>query len=295
MKLTRTLLCAAAITIAFTASRASAFSLTLKSISGRVTTTAYYGTNAATTATNYSVRRFVMKDLMRLITNTVKTVAPDVALPPKLVLAVDLFDTNLVTYTAVGSNILGTYTNTYFLNTQNVYLTNSEGFYFGLTGSNQDLASFSIGNIATRFRGDFAGNSSEKDVILGSLYFRNLLDQDGTLYELVISGAGVLEVKQNQKGAATMTMSVSGTGLGGPEDGELALGALDNGNGVPGICTGSFTFDGSGVAPAGGLPYSVFWWNTLRPTRQLPMMPTNMPPINPPSPPPSPIPLGNSY
>jgi hypothetical protein len=63
MKLTKTLLCVAvAGTIAFSAGKASAFPLTLKFLSGKLTTTAYYGTTAATTTNKYTVKSFRAAD-----------------------------------------------------------------------------------------------------------------------------------------------------------------------------------------------------------------------------------------
>jgi hypothetical protein len=233
MKLTQILLCAAvAGTIAFVAGKASAFPLTLKFLSGKLTTTAYYGDSAATTTNKYTVKSFNLKEVMFLITNTVASTAPGVTLPEKVALAVDLYNTN---------NIRGIFA-------RNVYLTNSQGFYFSLTDSN--LASFSIGGMATKFKSDAKGGGSENDVVQAHLIIGGVHDQNFEYYEIEIGGTGKLNMNLNRDGMATMTFSVNGDGFGVCQSSDA------------GVCVGSFTLKGSGVVPTDGMPYSVYWWNS---------------------------------
>jgi len=212
--------------LALVPGKTSAFPLLLQSISGRLTTTAYYGATADTTTNRYTVKTFNTRQIMLLITNTVGSIAPDVVLPAKIALAVDPY-------------------------TYDVFLTNSEGFYFNLTASN--LASFSIGEIATRFNGADKG-TVETDAANVLLNIHLIHDQNFHYYEFDMVGAGKLNLSLDRNGVATMTVTVkSQFGAGVDQDSE------------PGLCSGEYTLKGSGVPPAGGIPYSVYWWNNLAP------------------------------
>jgi len=198
--------------------------LALKSVSGKLTTTAFFGTNSSTTANQYTTMSFNTKSLMCLITNTVKSIAPAVNVPKDVCLAVDPY-------------------------TSNVFLTNSQGFYLSLSDSS--LASFSINTIATKFRTGFHGAISETDIVNARLKFSSLHDPGFNYYEIEIQGDGVLTINRNSNGAATMTLSINGGGFG------------ENQN-QTGVCAGAFTLRGCAIPPKNGLPYSVYWWNNLR-------------------------------
>lgn len=233
MKSMRALLPAAvAIMTIFVAGNASAFPLTLKVLTEKLTTTAYYGTNAATTTNNYTMRTFNLKSLMYLITNTVASLAPGIALPHEVKLAVDLYETNGITS---------------FL-ARNVYLTNDEGFYFNLSASN--LASFDVDSVVTKFKDNASGGGSEHDVVQIHLLIIGVHDQNFGIYEFEIGGLGTLNVNFRPDGMASMVLAVNGTGFG-----------FDGTNGA-GVCSGGFVLSGSGVVPANGQPYSVYWWNS---------------------------------
>ena len=227
LKLVRVFLFAAvAGTLALAADQALAFPLTLQSLTGKLITTTQYGLTADTTTNDYTVRTSNIRQVMFLITNTVKSINPDVVLPGNVALAVDPY-------------------------TKDVFLTNSEGFYFSLTASN--LADFTIGEIATKF--NEAGHGTvESDRVNVLLNISLIHDQNYKYYEFDIVGSGTLNVNVNKNGVATMILSVkSDFGSG-----------IDQGS-APGMCNGSYTFKGSGIPPAGGLPYSVYWWNNLSP------------------------------
>ena len=254
MKLVKTLFgTALAVTIIFASDKALAFPLILKNISGKLTTTAYYGTNAETTASEYTVERFNLKDVMFLITNTVKSISPDITLPEKVSLAVDLYDTNFPVYGPSRND---------------VYLTNDTGFYFSLSASN--LASFSINSIVTKFKENSNGASSEKDVVLANLTIYFIHDQNGKFYEIGIAGTGELNMSLNKNSTAAMDLLVNGEGAG------------ESHSSAAGICNGKFTFEGVGVPPPDGFPFSVYWHlhnHLLIPVSPAPF-PSPIPPID---------------
>jgi hypothetical protein len=256
MKLIKTFLCAAMTgTIVFAAGKASAFPLILKSIGGKVVTTVCYGTTAETTTNEYAVERFNLKEMMCLITNTVKSIEPDIALPEDVALAVEPYNTNIIGY-----------------GRSDVYLTNSQGFYFNLSASN--LASFYISNIATKFKTRANGSGSENDVVSARLNIGNVFDQNGVFYQIDLFGSGTINLSLKKNGEATMIISVKGAGP-----------SLERSQGVQtntvGVCTGSFAFKGSGIPTADGFPFSVYWWNNLRSPVQV--VRTNLPPVEPPA------------
>ena len=227
MKLPQSLLSVAvAGTFMLAAGKAPAFPLILQSLNGKLITTAQYGLTAGTTTNDYTIRTFSAKQVMFLITNTVKSINPAVELPTKVALAVDPY-------------------------TDEVFLTNSEGFYFSLTASN--LAAFSVGEIATKFKGANRGpvESDQANVLLN---IRLVHDQNYKYYEFDIVGHGKLNVTVDKNGVGTMTLAVTSS-----------FGSGIDQDSAPGICDGGFRFRGSGVPPVDGLPYSVYWWNNLSP------------------------------
>lgn len=206
--------------------KAPAFPLLLRSLSGKLITTDHYGLVPATTTTNYTVKTFNTKSVMLLITNTVKSIAPSVVLPQKVTLAVEPY-------------------------TRDVFLTNSDGFYFSLSASN--LADFAFFQIATRFNDSSVG-TVETDVVNAALDIRLIHDPDFKYYQFDMVGSGNLTVVINRKGVATMTLTLKGdAGAGVDQDSD------------PGICRSEYVLKGSDMPQADGLPYSVYWWNHLSP------------------------------
>ena len=128
--------------------------------------------------------------------------------------------------------------------TKVVYLTNNVGYFYNLS----NIVTVSIYDIATAFNGT-ANGGSENDVIGVELdVFGH--GPDGLYYEAESYGTGTLTTSLGSTGVAKMTISLkNGSGY-------AEFQTSDDGN----VKKGKFSFSGSGIAPVGGLPYSVWWW-----------------------------------
>jgi len=208
MKPTQFLMCALALgAMTFAASKTSAFPLTLKSLSGTITSTAVAGTS--TTATKSSI---VLKKLMLVVSNEV-VLAGGPPPPAKATIVVDTYQ-----YDSVNVRF-------------QVYLTNSTGYFYSLSSNN--MAYFNITDMATTIK----SNGSESDSILAELdMFGNALD--GSYFEFDVIGNAKLSASTNSKtGVTSTTISLAnGTGYGAYEssdDGVSAGGFNLQGSGIP--------------------------------------------------------------
>ena len=219
MKLTKIILCAAiAGAMAFAANQASAFPLTIKSASGKLITTANYGTNSATTTAKASKVSYNLKKMLQVVTNQIWLNTSN-ATPLAYSLVYD-------PYTGI------------------TYLTNNIGYYHNLSG----IAYVSIYDIATTFKGN-ANGGSENDTIGVELDIYGY-GPDGLYYEAEAYGTGSLTASLNNQGVTKMTISLkNGSGYAEFE-------SSDDGN----VQGGSFSATGSGVAPVGGIPFSIWWY-----------------------------------
>jgi len=213
MKPTEILMCAMAVgAMTFAASKASAFPLTLKSLSGTITSTAIAGTS--TTATKYSVN---LKKLMLVVSNQVVL---NGGLPPpaNATIVVDPYQ-----YDSVNVSF-------------QVYLTNSSGYFYSL--SSNDIAAFNIYDIATTIK---SNGGSENDTINVELDIFGA-GPDGSYDEFDVFGSGKLSASTNGKtGIVKMTISLkNGAGLGVYQDSD------------DGVSSGGFNLQGSGIPPVAG-------------------------------------------
>jgi lipopolysaccharide export system protein LptA len=119
------------------------------------------------------------------------------------------------------------------------YLTNSDGYYYDLSG----IVAIYIEDIATTFKGNGTGGS-ETDVTIADL---DVYGQgpDGLNYEVGIYGLGSIKVSYKTDKA---TVTISGSGA---DEGEYQSSDY-------GITKGSFTLKGSGTPEWSG-PYSIYW------------------------------------
>jgi hypothetical protein len=222
MKLTKILLATAVVgAMAFAASTASAFPLTVKAFSGTANTTAVYGTTATTTSAKYDKASYNLKKVLQVITNELALRGTNVAAANTL-----MYDP--------------------FLNI--TYLTNNLGYYVNLSAMN--IAQVYFWDIATSFKGT-ANNGSENDIIDVELWVHHARPP-GSTNEIDIDawGAGNLTTSVNSKGVVKMTVTEKGTGY-------CQVDASDDGV----ITGSSFNLNGSGTVTSGQMPYSIYWWN----------------------------------
>lgn len=225
MKLTKILLIATvAGAIAFAASKASAFPLYLKSLSGTVTVTTNYSTIESNNvpivdSAKYTVDRFSLKDLYTFITNRVY-LNTGTNVPPKTQIAWD------------------PYVSSY------PYLTNSStGYYQSLSS----MMYMEIEDIATSFKGGNGSGGSESDVITDYLDLYGD-DLSGLYFEIYQDdGTGTLTYSVNKAGIGKMTIKTKG--------GEYGA-YLDSDDGVS-YCTA--VWSGSGTPQWSG-PFSTWWY-----------------------------------
>src|ERR1700690_1986580 len=176
MKLTKILLATAIVgAMAFAASKASAFPLTLKAFNGTANTTAYYGPTNNPSATSNKIDKvsFNLKKILTVVTNELKL---------------------------RGSNVPAAYTLMYdpFLNV--TYLTNNLGYYAKLNG----IVDVYFWDIATSFKGT-ANSGSENDVIDAELWVHNAHPPgSATTVDIDAWGAGTLTSSINSKGVVKM-------------------------------------------------------------------------------------------
>jgi hypothetical protein len=222
MKLTKLTLCAVvAGAMAFAASTASAFPLTVKAFSGTANTTAVYGTTPTTTSAKYDKVSYNLKKVLQVITN-------ELALR--------------------GTNVPAAYTLMYDPFQHIAYLTNNLGYYVNLSA--MGMVYFSFWDIATSFKGT-ASNGSENDIIDVELEIYNSRPPGSTNpIDIDAWGAGNLTTSINNQGVVKMTVTEKGTGY-------CRIDASDDGV----ITGSSFNLSGSGTVTAGQMPYSIFWWN----------------------------------
>jgi hypothetical protein len=210
MKPTKILICAMAVGVmTFAASKASAFPLTLKSLSGTITSTAIAGTS--TTATKSSVN---LKKLMLVVSNEVVLNGGPTP-PANATIVVDPYQ-----YDSVNVSF-------------QVYLTNSSGYFYSLSSNN--VAFFNIYDIATTIK---SNGGSEKDTINVELDIFGI-GPDGLYYEFDVFGNGKLSASTNGKtGIVKMTISLGkGAGYGVYQDSD------------DGVSGGGVNLQGSGIPP----------------------------------------------
>jgi hypothetical protein len=224
MKPIKILMCAMAVaTMTLAAGKASAFPLTLKSLSGTITSTANAGTS--TTATKYTVS---LKRLMLVVSNEVVLNGGPTP-PANATIVVDQYQ-----YDSVNVSF-------------HVYLTNSSGYFYSLSSNN--IACFNIYDIATTIK---SNGASETDTINVELDIFGT-GPDGLYCEFDVFGCGTLSASTNGKtGVVKMTTSL-GTSLGKG----AGLGVYQDSD--DGVSSGGFSLQGSGIPSIAG-PYSTFWY-----------------------------------
>ena len=155
----------------------------------------------------------------------------------------------LITNTvAASTNVPNDVHLTYDPYASDLYLTNHLGFYYSLSA--HGIGYLDLYADATKFKGATDSGEAENDVILAELNLYGLFDQNGKFYQIGIFGSGTLSVSRNKDGIATMILSVQG----GDAYGEYQ-------DSDSGVCTGSWSFKGTGFLPADGMPFSVWWFN----------------------------------
>lgn len=222
MRLIQTITCAAvAGAVAFTASKASAFPLYLKSLSGTITYTTNYDAITNVDSAKYLTKRINLKTLMTLISDTV--VLNGYAAPPK--------DAQIAFNPYTGNDVC--------------YLTNSTGYYQQLNGVRYGSCEAVIDHIATSFKaGKNSGN--EKDTIQFD-FFVQAYDANTNQYYFEVYGPGKLKYSGNSK-KVSMQISAKGGGYG-----EVA-GSDD------GVSNGKVKFSGTAAQPEWSGPFSTYWW-----------------------------------
>lgn len=213
--------------MAFAASQASAFPLTLTADSGTMNITAFYGptNNPFITSNTIAKTTYNLKSVFVCITNEIRL---EGSTPP-------------LAYSLQWDPYTG-----------NTYLTNSAGYFFDLSGSN--IAVVGIGDIVTSFKG--AANltsGTESDVINVEFTVRARPPGDAINYTVFDAfGGGTLSASLTKTNIAKMTISEKGGG-------RVAQKGSDDG-----VITGSsFSFTGTGTAGIGLLPFSIYWYNTF--------------------------------
>jgi hypothetical protein len=191
-------------------------------LSGTITATDSYGTNADTTTSPAKVGAINLKKILTLVSNEVFL--------------------DYATNTPANAKIA--YDPYAFV----TFLTNSSGFYQSLS-SPSNIVSLTIYDIATTFHGTSNNGVSENDKIIVWLE----VNADNAGYAFWLYGQGALTYGLNgTTGKAKMSISLSNGG----DYGELQ----HSGHTGDGTSKGSFTLSGSGVPPVND-PYSVFWAN----------------------------------
>jgi len=123
------------------------------------------------------------------------------------------------------------------------YLTNKTGYYYNLS----DIVDVGIEDIATSFSGnDKGGTENDKCTVYIDIYGHG---PDGKFYEADIYCLGSITASYKAS-TDTAHVSISAGGLGYGE-----YQTSDDG-----VAKGSFSLKGSGTPPAGGIPYSIWWW-----------------------------------
>jgi hypothetical protein len=206
MKKLKTLICALVLgAIAFGATKADAFPLYLTSLSGTITYTPHYGTNADTTTKVARVATITLKTVRTIVTNQV-AVNTGTNVPANARIAFDPF-----TFTT--------------------YLTNGSGYFYDLGAA--DILDVFIDDIATTFQATTNGGT-ESDVILLEFNARGLgpnglftqfrtfsrarltLDANDTTQRATMkitgTGSDYGEFKNSDDGVATGTITFEGSG-----------------------------------------------------------------------------------
>ena len=208
MRPTKILMCAMVLgAMTFATSKTSAFPLTLKSLSGTITSTAVAGTSI--TASKSSV---VLKKLMPIVSNQV-VLNGEPTPPADATIVVDPYQ-----YDSVNVSF-------------HVYLTNSSGYFYSLSSNN--VASCNIYDIATTIK----NGGSANDTIYVELDIFGT-GPDGYFYEFDVSGSGKLSASTNGKtGMVKTTISLkNGAGYGvyqDSDDGVFSGGFNLQGSGIP--------------------------------------------------------------
>ena len=191
----------------FATNKTSASPLTLKSLSGTITSTAVAGTSI--TASKSSV---VLKKLMPIVSNQVVLNGGPTP-PADATIVVDPYQ-----YDSVNVSF-------------HVYLTNSSGYFYSLSSNN--VASCNIYDIATTIK----NGGSENDTIYVELDIFGK-GPDGYDYEFDVNGSGKLSTSTNGKtGMVKTTISLkNGAGYGvyqDSDDGVYSGGFNFQGSGIP--------------------------------------------------------------
>jgi hypothetical protein len=218
MKLTNILLSATvAGAMAFAASKASAFPLKLTSLSGTFTVTSNYTAIASTNKATAIKKSFNLKNVMTVITNQVFL--------------------NSGTNPPTGSYVV------YDPYLSKTYLTNSDGYYYNLSG----IVYVDVYYIATTFNGNNGGGGSENDTCIAEFEAYGY-GPDGLYYEVEMDESlGSIKVNYNgNTGIAKMTISGKGAYYGEYQ------------NTDEGVASGKFTLTGTGTPEWEG-PFSVYW------------------------------------
>jgi len=223
MKLKTLLCCLAVGLMALVAENVSAFPLTLTSLNGTITSTAYYGTNAASTTNRADVTAFTLKKVLTVVSNEIFIRTSGTNAPP------------------AGSRIV------FDPYTQITYITNNNGYTYNLSASSNAIAGVVIGKIAANFHGTANNGGSESGVAIME-FSVTTQGTNNVAHKINIKGRSTLGFNVNGlTGKGTMTLRINGSGAGQYK------------NSDDGVATGTAVFTGSGTPEWEG-PYSV-WWN----------------------------------
>jgi len=212
--------------MAFAATKASAFPLTLTADSGTMNLTAFYGPTNNPTITSNKIAKttYNLKSVFACITNEIRLQG---STPP-------------LTYSLKWDPYTGS-----------TFLTNSAGYFFDLSGSN--IAVVNIGDIASSFKGGANLTSGTESDVLNIEFRVSARPLGNTNYTTFDAfGGGTLSASLTKTNIAKMTISGKGGGFAAQKGSD------------DGVITGSsFSFTGTGTAGIGLLPFSIYWFNYL--------------------------------
>ena len=201
--------------------KAFAFPLTLTSLNGTITSTAYYGSDAASTTNRAKVLAVTLKQILTIVSNEISLQTSGTNAPPA---------NSRIVFDPASNQI---------------YVTNAANaaHKYGFTLPSTNL-SISISHITTSFHPVNPNGGSQNGPLLVSLQIAGH-GTNNSNYVFGVSGKGNLTYQvRAQTNFATMTISASGSAQG------LYTGS-DESNG-DGVATGNIVFSGSGTPETPG-------------------------------------------